>query len=581
MYGDTSDGLARSSLKTNLVQSTKAASKHHLNGRAGPDGCVSTSATLRCSEAGCQYHENFRSKHELRRHISNKHNKAHATRSFKCNALGCLKDGQRTVFARADKLTAHIRALHKKSASFECPRNGCEQGPLDGLQMFVHVQSHLESQDLESGASLKAVANALSPAFSRCPMERCRKSVALPNVIDHLLDHGNDAIRSNSMVLISSNFLYAPSVEEEEETLDSSWVAPFMRIFVSCPLCKLHWPSPAEFRNHLIEVHMHANPHHFRIWVTHVEDTLVAHGYVPLHASTGGSIRELLCNATIWTAWRFVLMNSHTVDVKFRCPECNIIESVTGSMTSVHHLSMLDRFEELYPYRREVLALCPQFASHPVFKDLHVPEQIKEPYAFRLQQVGNSRTAKASSAQTNSEQSKVVSVWRPIDDLARKLQPGAHFEHATNETRTGDFCDVLNGVGVQFHDPMVGGREETAVAANDLIEAHMHAPSPDVMPYTNISRIVEVTQAFEPSVTKLQPYSHGKLHSCERLGCNLRFERPSELHLHQRAHVDARVRPHKCIICGKGFTYPKDRRRHEKIHDSQPKQPPRITTDLK
>jgi len=571
MNGENSDGFAQ----TNPAEHPKNSLNSRLEFRTEAGNRVKTPPKLQCSEPGCQYSGKFRSKHELRRHSLCIHFAQNEARPFTCGALGCLKGGHVTRFARADKLTAHIRNVHARPTLFECPRDGCQQSPLDGLQMFVHVKSHVEMLEPAQIALLKSVACAFSPEFVRCPIDRCGRNLLLHHIIDHLLDHGDAAIRSNSTALARLGLLYAPSVREDATTISSlwdattmdlEWAAPFMRIFILCPLCRLGLSNCVDFRTHLIDIHVHTNSPHFGIWITHVEETLKDHGYASVDAKTGGTIRELLRKANVWTAWRFVLMNSHTVDVQFRCPECSAPEKVTGNMTAVHHLSMLGRFAELRAYRREILALCPQFASHPVFKDIHASQQFKEPHAFRLRKVSGFNATEVLASNDHKESAEMAPAWRFQYNSTYPSPPNTHVAPSTSDTIATSARYALTGIGGQFHDPMIGGLEDIPVGANSTGESDMHATPPKVTSCPVAGRIGGDTQMIRHPATIYQPYNHGKAYVCDHDGCELRFERLSELHLHQRAHVNSRQRPHECKLCGKRFTYPKDRKRHEKTH---------------
>jgi hypothetical protein len=155
------------------------------------------SLSLRCSEPKCSYSGSFKTSWELRRHTLNQHPSSRQT--LQCCAIGCSIASQHAKFTRPDKLTSHIRALHRNRSLFWCPHQDCGQRSLKGLDMFVHIQSHGSFCDPESGPLLKAVANAVSPAFPPC--EVCRRSVPLHKLIEHLHDdHESDTSDWNAHV---------------------------------------------------------------------------------------------------------------------------------------------------------------------------------------------------------------------------------------------------------------------------------------------------------------------------------------------------------------------------------------------
>jgi hypothetical protein len=508
---------------------------------------------LTCPELNCKYNGSFRTNYELRRHSSVQHSKSEEDRQFECCAHGCQKGQSRARFARADKLTAHIRAVHNMTSTFACPHIDCSRFTLNCLELFVHSQSHLESQDVENNALLRAVANAVSPTFFQCPVWRCKKRVPLFRTIDHLLDHGDREIRSTSRDLDVMNYSYAPSVEGVHDNLDLSWAAPFMRVFVSCPICSSKSPNHAEFESHFVEKHVQKDPQHFGIWIAHVAGTLTSHGYVPLNASLmmDGYLRK----ATVWKTWRFTLMSSHAVNLQLRCPVCRTTEKIGEDITAVHHLSLLDHNSNLAEHRWKVLALFPGLASHPVFTDLHTSEQATKPQVFRLQQACNINTNRTSSIIARDGDSKSASNSWPMHVAVTTSQTGAYWAIADEPS------NMFTGIGERKLDPMVGGYDDTATSVHE----------------SDRTSVCKVFQAFTspiaggvagtlPSIgcplTVRQSYSYMKRYSCDHIDCGLRFERKSELSHHEKAHR----RPYICDQCGKAFAYPKDRRRHDKTH---------------
>jgi hypothetical protein len=511
------------------------------------------STLLTCPELSCKYTGSFRTNYELRRHSSVKHPKSEEERQFECCAHGCQKGQSRPRFARADKLTAHIRAAHNKTSTFACPHIGCSRFTLNRLELFVHSQSHLEFQDVESNALLRAVANAVSPTFFQCPVWRCKRRVPLFRTIDHLLDHGDREIRSTSRDLDLMNYSYAPSVEGVHDILDLSWAAPFMRVFVSCPICSSKWPTHAEFESHFVEKHVQKDPQHFGIWIAHVEGTLTSHGYIPLSASL--MLDEYLRKAIVWKTWRFTLMSSHAVNLQLRCPVCRTTEKIGEDTTAVHHLSLLDHNSSFVEHRWKALALFPGLASHPVFMDLHTSGQAIKPHVFRLQQACNINTNRTSSIGARDGDSKSASNSWPMHDAVTTSQIGAYGAIAE------DPSDMFTGVGERNLDPMVGGCDDTAISVHESDRTSV----PKVFQGFASPIAGDVAGAFlsipcPPTVR--QCYSYRKRYSCDHIDCGLRFERKSELSHHKKAHR----RPYTCDQCGKAFAYPKDRRRHDKTH---------------
>jgi hypothetical protein len=237
-------------------------------------------------------------------------------------------------------------------------------------------------------------------------------------------------------------------------------------------------------------------------------------------------------------------------------------------------LSMLDCSDELHLHRENILALCPQFASHPVFQDLHVAGQASEPHVVRLQQASNTKTKENSLARCCSDLTKIR---QPTSDATDSVSPAAFCEPDVRSSRMYDDCSgVMNHMGGQFYDPMIGGREVFEVDTLDMLLA---SSSSDVSSASCTSHHIdgEVAQPAPPTRTACRVYQE---FSCKHPHCGLRFERQRDLRLHRRAHVEADKRPYGCTMCDKRFTYPKDVKRHGKIHEksAHPSPPPQLAT---
>ncbi|KAL5388613.1 hypothetical protein PMIN02_007620 [Paraphaeosphaeria minitans] len=82
--------------------------------------------------------------------------------------------------------------------------------------------------------------------------------------------------------------------------------------------------------------------------------------------------------------------------------------------------------------------------------------------------------------------------------------------------------------------------------------------------YTPGDRTAEPTSR-RPSHKRQPPRPRG--FPCVYEGCGRTFDRSCDLKRHQKTHLIRSERPHKCSYCNEGFLYPKDRNRHERIHD--------------
>lgn len=94
-----------------------------------------------------------------------------------------------------------------------------------------------------------------------------------------------------------------------------------------------------------------------------------------------------------------------------------------------------------------------------------------------------------------------------------------------------------------------------------------------------LSSSLNVLQSIQPFVSRpsvkrrrLERVENG--FRCDSPGCSKIFDRASERTKHAQVHQTAYTNRYQCPSCGKGFRYPKDVRRHYKIHDkAAPSQP--------
>lgn len=82
--------------------------------------------------------------------------------------------------------------------------------------------------------------------------------------------------------------------------------------------------------------------------------------------------------------------------------------------------------------------------------------------------------------------------------------------------------------------------------------------------------------AHQTSTQNLVPTPSKKRRRLERVEngfpchyCNKIFDRASERTKHEQAHQPNLTSRHPCPVCGKGFRYPKDLRRHSRTHDNK------------
>jgi hypothetical protein len=189
-------------------------------GRSGSDAVTATTsrrqprkhgkrAGLTCDHVGCSYEGTFRRQWELQRHIAAKHT---SEKPFWCPVVGCIKGGGAPAFARPDKLTAHIRAVHYRgSAHAVCPAATCADTALELDLMGVHVNlQHLESRSRHEGVirgSLRAIANAASSDHRHCLLWFCKVRVKLEDFPSHLLAHKSEELDAAANELVEEGYI--------------------------------------------------------------------------------------------------------------------------------------------------------------------------------------------------------------------------------------------------------------------------------------------------------------------------------------------------------------------------------------
>ena len=485
---------------------------------------------------------------------------------FQCPAVNCFKAGNRTRFSRSDKLAAHLRSVHV-DFSFGCIEPGCSMKDLPRDLMFVHLQGHTESESSQDHAQAKALLNGLSPAVRQCLMSKCTAVIPLHRLRNHLLSHEQDKLSAAYEDLRDLNYECIQLGSFDSATLfGRSYPPAISDIYVICPICKSTHADHEVFREHLLANHIIKNNQHYRIWMDHVEETLDNCSVTFDRSPTG------LSEACVWKAWRFDWPATVKANIKLHCPACNVAESVGHGNAARHHLSILTDNETLLRFRREILALYPNFATHPVFDDLLPPHKINRVQDFRMKKAR--LTSKSSEPDPGLIRKKPAkgddALLHRVDTPLPELQPALH--HTLSEPCTNPF--ELFGIGEQFpssaasafihnsdarlkqKSPRITDRtlftEPESLFAS--IGEHMHLQTDGAFHGPHDTSLISLLSAAE-----LLP-DGAKNHVCGE--CGVQFKRKSDLHLHHKSQE----RPHYCHQCEGRFKYRKDLQRHLKSH---------------
>ena len=314
---------------------------------------------IRCPYHDCHHNGTFSRQWELDRHVRVKHE---GKRPFTCPLVGCFKGKAAPSFARSDKLTAHIRATHQHQNSrlLVRPHENCKKLELELGHFWMHIQQrHKDRFGLIADEHLRAVKNAISPYFPHCPLLSCRKCVSLTSFQSHALSHSQAEIESMAANLGSAGYalieLPQQATESQEGTnaTGSPFQGPILAIQILCPMCGVGFSKHEGLQFHIDETHLVAQDQqkHFKYWRDYCE-SYVFRALLPQQLKP-------------WEEWNIFDFVCHTLV----CSHCNYSTKEGKDSDVYHQKSMLANLDEIKPYRWKILALYPQFSSHPVWSD--------------------------------------------------------------------------------------------------------------------------------------------------------------------------------------------------------------------
>jgi hypothetical protein len=322
---------------------------------------VKKNLRLRCHHEECTHEGTFARHYELSRHIRTKHGDK---KRFVCFFPGCYKRTRPTSFAREDKLVSHFRTVHGRQSEklLHCPIQGCTRYPLTLDFLGPHVwQAHCNQGQLpESIRSFdekaRAIINATSTAYIQCPLWRCTTPVALLYFMQHITAHSAAELQEAASELRTRGYLLCHEGHAhyrcDGEYINTLTTHSYERLSVQacCPMCSGTFHNLEALQDHIDEEHLVAEDQkeHFRDWREYSRRT---------------EMFRPTCTFSPWQRW----VSANILNLK--CPSCEHSQQRTHR-TSDHQTFMLADPEGIKPYRRDILKLYPQFASHPVWKDL-------------------------------------------------------------------------------------------------------------------------------------------------------------------------------------------------------------------
>jgi hypothetical protein len=130
---------------------------------------------------------------------------------------------------------------------------------------------------------------------------------------------------------------------------DSDGIQAFVMIRVQCPICNSLYNCHSDIQVHIDTDHLIASEHsaHFTVWQHDAKGTKAKH---PRLQATFNACRQ----------WQ-------DLSYRLKCSYCN---SSPRHEVRSHHYDMLADPETIMPYRREILKVYPEFAEHPIWKDV-------------------------------------------------------------------------------------------------------------------------------------------------------------------------------------------------------------------
>lgn len=273
----------------------------------------SNPGAFKCEYHGCKYRGTFKRIYDLNRHM-----KKHTER----NALSCFFSSCDETFYRADKFRTHV-LKHGDEDLVACPIEDCMYGPAKADLLKLHLRNH--HKDAPPFRSIFQYYGHIR----RCPLPSCDKIMKLDSLRDHLLKtHHTVAKQPNDRGKLKTAGFDADSLD------------------YICPVCNGVFRELASWRNHIVTDHLVTDALHFLQFRDsfHRGPTFM----VPWIGFSG---------------WR--IANNDPI----LCVHC--LERRGNSDGNIdHQLQLLRNPQEIYPYRRAILALWPQFGTHPVFDDV-------------------------------------------------------------------------------------------------------------------------------------------------------------------------------------------------------------------
>lgn len=334
------------------------------------NGTIASVPDHRCLQPGCTHSGTFSRYHELKRHIVSKHTRE---KPFRCPVHGCFKGSRAPAFARADKLTSHMRAVHGLASLAHCPFETCDaQLPLDLLDLHIELSPTHRYKDLKYRTRISkserrlwnrlvAVGNASNGAYMRCPYWRCRKQFHRSELNDHVLSHNTEAHNDMQETLNGLNYILSrkgcvhgndtPSLRALARNTCS---CPVTAVYIGCPVCGDTCQDKKALTMHLTREHMAT------------QSTGMLAKFDGLHPASA-LFQYPPSNPKAFEAYWLQGIFGY----QSKCPSCREMLWKCDCEQLPFIRSQDEIIRELRPFRQQLLRLLPEFRYiTPVFEDI-------------------------------------------------------------------------------------------------------------------------------------------------------------------------------------------------------------------
>jgi hypothetical protein len=208
---------------------------------------------------------------------------------------------------------------------------------------------------------------------------RCGKNVKAAELLGHVTGHDTDEVLLSASRLGSVGLV--ATVASEPARIEHSKRG--LVVVVKCPICNTTCGDLDGFINHLCASHLFlagsGGFDHFIDWKSDLARNtavlwhsqvigLSPWGILPTYFHPKARVQSIQCSSC--------LISFGGLGGDWLRP--SEVQQAARKAAFAHHLSLLrpeaEVIAELYPHRMQILRLCPEFVSHPVFADFDQPQ---------------------------------------------------------------------------------------------------------------------------------------------------------------------------------------------------------------